>query len=69
MILFHLVHGLLILIILQVFLSAQVLVPLFKILNIEIFLTFDLLELPFILHLGLPQLQLHLALVNGQFIL
>jgi len=67
-ILLHLVHGLLVLVILELLLPAQVLISLLQVLYIKIFLSLDLLLLPLVLLLGLAQFELDLALVDIQLV-
>ena len=64
MILLHLVHGLLVLVILEVLLPPEVFVALLKVLDVEVLLSLDLLVLPLILEFGLTQLQLDFSLVD-----
>lgn len=64
MILLHLVHGLLVLVILEIFLPPEVFVALLEVLDVQVLLSLDLLVLPFILEFGLTQLQLDFSLVD-----
>ena len=64
MVFFHLVHRLLVLMILEILLSAEIFVALLKILDVEVLLSLDLLVLTLVLELGLAKLQLHFTLVH-----
>jgi hypothetical protein len=64
MILLHLVHGLLVLVILEILLPPEVFVALLEVLDVQVLLSLDLLVLPLILEFGLTQLQLDFSLVD-----
>ena len=63
---FHFVHRLLVLVILQFLLFPEVFIPFLKVFNIQILLSLNLLVLPLVLLLGLPELLLDLALVLAE---
>jgi hypothetical protein len=69
MILFHLVHGLLVLVILQILLPPQVFIAFLEVFDVQVLLSLDLLVLPLVLEFSLTQLQLDFSLVDWEFIL
>jgi hypothetical protein len=64
MILFHLVHGLLVLVILQILLPPQVFIAFLEVFDVQVLLSLDLLVLPLVLEFSLTQLQLDFSLVD-----